>query len=64
MAYLKAKILIHLACETQIALPVVKKVIILAEYLNFKDIFSKKPVAELLKRFDINKYSINLKLSK
>lgn len=42
----------------------IKKVIFLAEYLNYTNIFSKKPVIELFKWADSNKYLIDLKLDK
>lgn len=41
-----------------------KKVVILAKYLDFAAIFSKKSAAKLLKRSNINKYAIDLEPSK
>lgn len=64
MAYLGLKMLICPTCEAQISLLVAEKVIILTKYSDFSDIFSKKSVAELLKRSDINKHSIDLELGK
>lgn len=43
---------------------IVEKVIISAKYSEFLDIFSKKAVAKLSKRLNINKYTINLKPGK
>lgn len=43
---------------------VTEKVINLAEYLNFVDIFSKKSAAKLSEHFNINKHSINLESDK
>lgn len=39
------------------------KIILLAKYLDYAHLFSKKSVVELLKRFDIKKYTINLEKS-
>lgn len=64
IAYLRAKIFIYPARKTKVALLIVEKVIILVEYSDFEDIFSKKLALKLSKRFDINKHSINLELSK
>lgn len=64
MTYLRTKILIYLAQEAQIALLLIKKVIILGKYLDYTHVFSKKLVTELSKRFDINKHLIDLELSK
>lgn len=41
-----------------------KKILILAKYLNFTDVFLKKAAAKLLKRLDINKHTINLEPGK
>ena len=41
-----------------------KKIIVLAKYSDFEAIFSKKLVADLPKRFGINKYTINLQKNK
>lgn len=43
---------------------VVEKVVILAKYSNFLNVFSKKFVLKLLVRFDINKHVIDLKFDK
>lgn len=64
MAYLKAKISIHLAKEAKIAFLLTIKVTVLNEYLDFADIFSKEWAAELLERSDIKKYAIYLKPGK
>lgn len=60
MAYPSAKISIYLACKAQIVLLMAKKVIIPIKYLNFADVFLKKSVIKLFKRFDINKHLTNL----
>lgn len=54
---------IYQAWVAQIALLVVKKVFVLNKYLDLANIFLRKSAMELLKRCDINKYSINLKPS-
>lgn len=41
-----------------------EKVTVPNEYLNFTDVFSNELAVELLKRSDINKHAIDLKLSK
>lgn len=64
MPYLETKILVYLACEAQITLLVVEKITILAKYLEFLNILSKKLDAKLLKRFDIKKYLIDQKPKK
>lgn len=64
LAYIGRKMLIHLACEAQIALLVAEKVTIPAKYLDFADVFSKKSVAKLPKCSDINEHSIDLKPDK
>lgn len=64
MAYVDAKMIIHPAWEAQIALLIVIEVIILAEYLDFTDVFLKKAAAKLLQYSDINKYAINLEPNK
>lgn len=56
--------MIYPACKAQIALLMVKKVIVLNKYLDFADFFSKNSAAKLIKRFDINKYLINLEPGK
>lgn len=56
--------LIELAWEAQIAQLLAKKVIILAKYLNFADIFLKELSTKLLKCLDINKHWIDLKPDK
>lgn len=41
-----------------------KDIIVLIEYLDFINIFLKKIIIELLKYFNINKYTINLESNK
>lgn len=50
--------------KSQIAWMIIKKVIVLAKYWDFADIFLKKIAAGLLKCFDINKYLIDLEPGK
>lgn len=64
MAYLKAKIMIHLAYEVKFVLLVVEKVIILAQYSDFVDVILTKVAIELSERSDINKDFINLEPDK
>ena len=47
VSFLKSKIIIHLARKAQMALLLAKKVIILAKYLDFANVFLKK-VANVL----------------
>lgn len=61
---LNFKMTTHLAWKAQIALLVVKKVTVLAKYLDYSNIFSKKSVVELSKHSDINEHSINLESDK
>ena len=58
------KITIHLAWEAQIALLLTKKVILLAKYTDFVDIFLKELAAILLECFGINEHTIKLENSK
>lgn len=60
---LSLKILIYSTYKTQIALQIIKEVIILTKYLDFLDVFLKELVAELLECSNINEYSISLKPS-
>lgn len=64
MSYLKTKILIYPVWETQIALILVEKDTVPAEYLEYANIFSEKSVVKLPERTDINKYLIKLKPDK
>ena len=52
--------MIHLARKVQIALLLAKKVIILAEYLDFANVFSKKSANILLEQTGANGYAIEL----
>lgn len=54
MAYLEAKIWIHLAQEAQVGLLLTEKITVPDDYLNYTDIFSKKLAAKLSKCSDIN----------
>lgn len=58
------KMLIYLVQKLQIALLITEKVVIAANYLNYANIFSKNSVAELFKRSDIIKHTINLEPDK
>ena len=42
----------------------IKKVIVIAKYLDFANIFLKKLAAKLPKYLNINKYAINIKIDK
>ena len=53
-----SKMTIHLAWEAQIALLLAKKVTVLAEYIDFVDIFSKALAKVLSERTDINEHVI------
>lgn len=64
LIYFKDNILIYLTYKAQMIMLVAEKVIILAKYLNYANIFSKKLAAELINCFNINKYIINLKSDK
>lgn len=64
IAYLSSKMIIYSAQKAQIVLLITEKIIILAEYLDYIDVFSKKSAAELPKHSNISKYFINLELSK
>ena len=57
---LKPKITINLSRKAHIALLLTKKVIVLAKYLDFANIFFKKSVKMLPKRIKINEYAIQL----
>ena len=57
-ASLILKMTIYLIWETQIVLLNLKKVIILAKYLDFTDLFLKKLAKVVPKQIDINKYAI------
>lgn len=58
---LKAEILIFSVCVTQIGLIIAKNIIILDEYLDLSNIFSKKLVVKLFKHYNISKHLINQK---
>lgn len=64
MSFLKTKILIYPVWETQITLILVEEVTVLAEYLEYANIFSKKSAVELPQRTDIDKHLIKLKPDK
>ena len=54
----KLKITIHKAWNTQIALLLVEKIIVLAEYSNFANLFLKNLLQILPRRMCINKHII------
>ena len=64
VAYLESKISIYLACKAPIALLFAEKVSIPEKYADFSDIFSKKSIAVLSNRLNINKHIINLESDK
>ena len=55
---------IYLTWKTQIGLLLTKKIIVLAKYLDFIEIYLKKWVKELFEYLDINKYAIDLEKNK
>ena len=55
---------IYLAKKTKITLVLTKKIIVLAEYLNFVNIVLKKIAIKLPKYLSINKYIIKLEKDK
>ena len=61
---LKLRMTIYLATKIQIALLLVKKVIILVEYLDFGDVFLEKSANILLEQNKTNKYAIKLEKGK
>ena len=61
---LKLKMTIHPAREAQVALLLAKKVTILAEYLDFADVFSKKLANVLPKQTGANEHAIELEEGK
>lgn len=61
---LDTKIMMCLAQKTQIVLLIAKNVTVLPKYINFVNVFLKKLAIKLIKHFNINKYTINLKLNK
>lgn len=61
---LSLKMSIHPIREAQIALLLTKEVVIPVEYLDYTNIFSKRSVAKLFKRSNINQDAINLESSK
>lgn len=64
LAYLRAKMLIHLTWKVYIALLLTKKVNIAYEYSFFVEFFSKESAVKLLKCSDIYKHTINFKPDK
>lgn len=64
ITYIDKKMSIHLVWKTQIILLPIKKVSIPTKYFDHIDVFSKKLAAEPIKRSDINKPLIDLKLGK
>lgn len=64
MSYFNGKMSIYSAHKAKIALLSAKKDIILAQYLDFVDIFFKKWTAKFFKYFAVNKQLIYLELNK
>ena len=50
--------MIYLAWKAQIALLIIKKVIVLKKYLDYADVFSKELTEILLERKEINEHAI------
>ena len=61
---LKLKITIHPAKEAHMALFLAKKVTVLAEYLDFANIFLEKSANILPEQTEVNKYGIQLEEDK
>lgn len=55
---------IYLDLKAQIVLLIVKKLIILAKYLDFTNVFLKESTIKFFKWSNINKYIVNLKPDK
>ena len=64
IVYIRAKTSIYPTREASIALLLAKKVSVPKEYANFSDISSKKLVAVLPERSNINKHTIDLEPDK
>ena len=60
VASVSSKIITHLVRKAYIALFITKKVIILAEYTDFANVFLKKLAKVLFKQTDINKHTMKL----
>ena len=56
--------LIYIAKNSSIILMFTKKITVLAKYLDFTNIFSKKLATKVLKQLKINKYGIYFQKSK
>lgn len=61
---LSSKMIIYPAREAQVASLSIEKVTVLAKYLDFADLFSKKSVTVLPEWIDNNEHAINLEKSK
>ena len=61
---LGSKITIHLVRKAQIALLLIKKIIVQAEYLDFANVFSKKSAKVLSEQIEVNEQAIKLEESK
>ena len=64
VAFVTSKMSIYLAQKVQIALLIVEKVNVPAEYSDFADVFSKESAEVLPKHIKINKYAIKLENKK
>lgn len=64
MAYLKAKIWIHLVRDAQKTLLLAEKLSFFKKYANFLNVFSKKFLSMFLKRLDTSKFKIDLESNK
>ena len=60
VASLTLKMTIHLAKEAQLALLLAKKVTVLAEYVDFVDVFLKELAEVQPEQTEINEYAIKL----
>ena len=61
---LESRMTIHLARKAQLALLLVKKVTVLAEYSNFADMFSEQSANVLPERIGVNEHAIKLEEGK
>ena len=64
LSFLRLKITIYLPKKAHIALLLAKKVIVLAKYLDFIDVFFQKLANLLLEQTRANKYAIKLEKGK
>ena len=61
---LKSRMTIHLTKKAKITLLIAKKVIVLAKYLDFANVFSKKPANVFSEQIGANEHAVKLEKSK